>query len=270
MKNKLFYILEWADNTLILGQRLSEWCGHGPVIEQDIALTNIALDHLGCARNLYAYAAELFNGMDAVDKSECFASVAFQRNLAEGHQADEDDMAFLRDAWDFRNVLLVEQPNTDWAYTGARGFLFDAFNFHFLSAMCNSVDERLAAIASKSLKEATYHLRWSSEWVIRLGDGTAESKARITDAVAALWPFTGELFMPTAVDDIVMGLGVDFAALKPLWLQKVTEVFDEATLEVPTGIWMQTGGKTGTHSENLGFVLAEMQFMQRAYPNMEW
>ena len=175
MKNKLFYVLQLADNALILAQRLGEWCGHGPVLEQDIALTNISLDHIGQARSLYQYAADIFNGLSAEDKAGSFMSIALNQKVKLGEMLQEDDLAFLRDAWDYRNFLLVEQPNNDWAYTVARNFYFDAFNYFYYAELCKSTDATLAAIAEKSLKEIAYHLKWSCEWVIRLGDGTEEN-----------------------------------------------------------------------------------------------
>ena len=245
----LEYILQIGDNALILGQRLGEWCGHGPVLEQDIAITNIALDLIGQARSLMQYAAEL-----------------------EGKGRDEDQMAFLRDAWDFRNVLLVEQPNEDWAYTITRQFFFDAFNFCFHKELINSKDTHLAAIAEKSLKEITYHLRYSSEWMIRLGDGTDVSHEKMQNAVNDLWMFTGELTEMNEVDKIMIaeGIGVDLNIIKPLYNQKINAILEEATLQKPADTWMQSGGKVGRHTEHLGYILADMQFMQRAYPNMKW
>ena len=163
----LTYTLQLADNALIIGHRISEWCGHGPVLEQDIALTNTSLDHLGRARSLYQYAAEQFNKLPVEKKTEIFSSVALQNLVSTAVQVQEDDLAYLRDGWDFKNVLLLEQPNIDWAYTIARSFFYDAFNFLLFSGLLKSKDETLSAIAEKSLKEVTYHLRWSSEWVIR-------------------------------------------------------------------------------------------------------
>jgi len=269
---KLLYTLQIADNALILGHRISEWCGHGPVLEQDIALTNTALDHLGQARSLYQYAAEQFNALPQAEKETVFVSAQLQAKIAKGESIDEDDLAYLRDAWDFRNVLLVEQPNKDWAYTIARSFFYDCFNLDFYTALQNSKDEKLAAIAEKSLKEVTYHIRWSSEWIIRLGDGTEESHARMQQAINERWAYTGELMKMSEADSAMLaaGTGVDVAALHTTWQQRVTEVLQEATLDIPAGTWMQEGGKQGTHSEHLGFILAEMQFMQRAYPSMEW
>ncbi|MEY4905656.1 MAG: hypothetical protein RLZZ292_3471 [Bacteroidota bacterium] len=244
-----YYLLQLADNALILGHRLSEWCGHGPILEQDMAMSNIALDLVGQARNLYQYAAEL-----------------------EGQGRDEDDLAYLRDVYDFRNVLLVEQPNGDFAMTVARQFLYSTFNFYYQQALTQSADERLAAIAAKALKEATYHLRWSSEWVIRLGDGTEESHRRMNTAFDALWAFRGEFFMPTSDEKALatQGIAPDLILVQSLVDAKIKLILEEATLLQPADGWMQSGGKTGRHSEHLGYILAEMQYLQRAYPNSEW
>jgi ring-1,2-phenylacetyl-CoA epoxidase subunit PaaC len=269
---KLNYTLRLADEALIMGNRLGEWCGHGPILEQDIALTNTALDHLGRARSLYQYAAGQFNAMPPDQKNKYFTSIALQSLVATGERIDEDDLAFLRDGWDFKNVLLVEQPNGDWANTVARSFFYDAFNYLFFTELEKSNDETLSAIAEKSLKEVTYHLRWSSEWVIRLGDGTEESHARMQTAVNELWMYTGELFMMNETDKLMIqqGIGPDLALLKQPWQNRVSSVFEEATLVMPKSGWMQQGGKDGKHTEHLGYILAELQFMQRAYPGMEW
>ncbi|MBS1774926.1 MAG: phenylacetate-CoA oxygenase subunit PaaC [Bacteroidetes bacterium] len=268
----LHFTLQMADNALINGHRLSEWCGHGPVLEQDIALSNIALDHIGQARSLYQYAASICNGINSENRQHLFASTSLNQKISKGEMIDEDDLAYLRDAWDFRNVLLVEQPNTDWAFTVARSFYFDSFNFLFLSVLQNSSDSTIAAIAEKSLKEVNYHLRWSSEWIIRLGDGTTESHQRIQDALNDRWCFTGELFQATDADVAMnaQGVGVDISMIKQQWLEQIQSVLNEATLSLPTGVWMQEGGKQTRHSEHLGYLLAEMQFMQRAYPHMQW
>lgn len=212
-------------------------------------MTNIALDLLGQARLLLTYAAEL-----------------------EGQGRTEDDLAYFRDAHQYHNVLLVEQPNTDWAYTIVRQFFFDAFNFYNYQALLQSSDERLAAIAEKALKEVTYHLRYSGEWVIRLGDGTDTSHAKIQNAVDDLWMFTGELTTPNETDRLAasVGIGVHLGAIKPLWEARVRAVLQEATLQIPESAWMQNGGKDGRHSEHLGFILAEMQHVQRTYPGLEW
>jgi len=268
----LDYTLRLADDGLIIGQRLGEWCGHGPILEHDIALTNIALDHLGRARSLYQYAAEQFNALPGEDKTKVFTSVPLQNLVSAGANLDEDNLAYLRDGWDFRNVLLVEQPNNDWAYTVARSFFYDAFNYFFFSALIKSRDESLSAIAEKSLKEVTYHLRWSSEWVVRLGDGTEESHTRMQDAVNELWMYTGELFIMNDTDKAVLqqGIGVDLVKIKPLWQERIRSVLEEANINLPPGTWMQHGGKEGRHSEHLGYILSELQFVQRAYPGMQW
>lgn len=271
-KMKLEYTLRLADDALILGHRLSEWCGHGPILEHDIAMTNTALDHLGRARTLYQYAAEQFNQLPQQEKNSFFSSVAIQNLAASGEQTDEDDMAYLRDGWDFRNLLLLEQPNVDWAVTIARSFFYDCFNYFFFTQLQKSNDQVLASVAEKSLKEITYHLRWSSEWVVRLGDGTDESHERMQHAVNELWMYTGEMFTMNETDKAALnaGYGVDLESIKPLWAERVNAVFEEATLSMPSGTWMQHGGKEGTHTEHLGYILAELQFMQRAYPGMEW
>ena len=274
--NQLLYTLQIADTILIHAQRLSEWCGHGPILEQDIALTNMALDHIGATRSLYQHAADQYNALPPEQKQTIFTSPALDRRLTDdagtSQQVTEDDLAYLRDAWDFRNALIAEQPNEDWAYTVARSFFIDAFNYFFYTALQQSSDKALAAVAEKSLKEVTYHLKWSSEWVIRLGDGTEESSARMQQAINDRWNFTGELFIPSAADEAALeeGYGVDLALIKPLWDARVAAIFGEAGMKMPAGTWMQQGGKNGTHSEHLGYILAEMQYMQRAYPGMEW
>jgi ring-1,2-phenylacetyl-CoA epoxidase subunit PaaC len=269
---KLAYTLRLADDALVLGHRLSEWCGHGPILEHDIAMTNTALDHLGRARSLYQYAAEQFNQLPTDEKKGYFSSVAIQNLVDSGANLDEDDMAYLRDGWDFRNLLLLEQPNADWAFTVARSLFYDTFNYFFYTALQQSNDAVLSAVAEKSLKEITYHLRWSSEWVVRLGDGTEESHEKMQHAVNELWAYTGEMFVMNDTDktELTSGAGVDLQRLKPMWEERIRTVLEEATLSVPAGTWMQHGGKDGTHSEHLGYLLAELQFMQRAYPGMEW
>lgn len=269
---KLKYILQLADNALITGHRLSEWCGHGPILEQDIALTNTALDHIGQARSLYQHAATLYNGMSGTEQEGLFESPMLQQAFSSKGKLEEDDLPYLRDAWDFRNSLLSEQPNGDWAYTVARSFFTDTFNFYLYTALQNSKDEVIAAVAEKSLKEVTYHLKWSSEWMIRLGDGTDESHERMQEAVNERWAFTGELTTANEVDRQMLeaGIGADLDQIRIQWLQHVTEVFGEATLLVPENNWMQQGGKEGMHTEHLGYILAEMQYLQRAYPGMEW
>ena len=248
--NPLFeYILRIADNALILGHRVSELCGHGPSLETDIGLTNIALDLVGHARTLLQYAAKV-----------------------EGKGRSEDDLAFLRDIRGFKNVLLVEQENGNFADTVARQFLFDTYNYYFFAALQESNDETLVAIAQKSLKEISYHYRYSAEWVIRLGDGTDVSHEKMQAALDKIWTYSGELFEADAIDEAMVeaGIGVDLARIKVLWQERVDQVLKEATLTQPETRWMQKGGKQGKHSEKLGFLLAEMQWMQRAYPGLEW
>jgi ring-1,2-phenylacetyl-CoA epoxidase subunit PaaC len=244
------YTLHLADNALVLGHRNSEWTGHGPILEQDIALSNIALDLIGQARNLYQLAA---------------AAIGSEK-------VTEDSLAYLRDGWDFKNCLLVEQPNGDWGMTMLRQFFFSAWQYYFYGELRQSRDNMLAAIAEKSLKEVTYHLRWSGEWVIRLGDGTDESHARMEKAMDHLWQFTGELFEPAAYERELAAekIAVDLAVIRPMWDQRVQDVLDAAQLTRRGGEWMQTGGKQGKHGEHLGYLLAEMQFLQRAYPGCEW
>jgi ring-1,2-phenylacetyl-CoA epoxidase subunit PaaC len=266
------YTLYLADNALILGHRNSEWTGYGPILEQDIAISNIALDLIGQARNFYQYAAELINeGGAAGGKAPA----------APGAIVTEDSLAYLRDGWDFKNCLLTEQVNGDWARTIVRQFFFSAYQFYLYGQMQYDRNTRLAAISEKAYKEVTYHLRWSSEWVIRLGDGTAESHTRMEKAVDELSRFTGELFLPSVYEQQVAddGAGVDPSQLRSKWEEKVKEVFSEATLSFgePGGVAgsaknmrMQTGGKEGRHTEHLGYLLAEMQFLQRAYPGCEW
>lgn len=250
MKQHLFnYLLQIGDNALILGHRLSEWCGHGPALEIDMAITNIALDLTGQARTILNYAAQV-----------------------EGKDQNEDDLAYLRDAWDFKNILLVEQPNGDFAHTIVRQFLFDSFNYYFHRALTESKDETVAAFASKALKEIAYHLRYSSEWMIRLGDGTTESHEKMQIALDNLWMFSGEAFIMNESDKKMAeaGIGVDLQKLEPLVQEKIKQILSEATLKMPENNWQQKGGKEGQHSEHLGFILAESQFLQRAYPGQEW
>jgi ring-1,2-phenylacetyl-CoA epoxidase subunit PaaC len=260
------YILHLGDNALVLGHRNSEWTGHGPILEQDIALSNIALDLIGQARNYYQYAAACINAA-----GEAAGTAGAFRNPY-GTGATEDGLAYLRDAWDFRNCLLVEQANGDWGKTILRQFFFSAWQFLFYRELQQSRDKQLAAIAGKSLKEVTYHLRWSGEWVVRLGDGTDESHGRMEKALDELWKYTGELFMPAAYETALTqaGIAVDPAAVRPAWENEVQEVLRTAGLKADSGQWMQTGGKEGKHTEQLGYLLAEMQFLQRAYPGCEW
>lgn len=252
MMDKLVsYVLQLADNSLIYGHRLSEWTGHGPELEIDMALSNISLDSMGAARSLYQYAAEI-----------------------EGGDKTEDSYPYLRDVLQFKNVILVEQPNGNFADTIARSFYFDCFQLHFYTALQNSTDKRLAEIAAKSIKEVTYHWRFSKGWVVKLGDGTAESKEKMQAALNAVWDYTGELFTPTTLENelVEKGIAPRVEDLKEAWQRNISEVLEQATLTITdtTGPWHHTGGKIGRHSEHLGYILAELQFVQRAYPNSEW
>jgi len=246
------YVLHLADDVLILGHRNSEWTGHGPILEQDIAISNIALDLIGQARNFYQYAAQL--------------------STEGGISATEDGLAYLRDGWDFRNCLLTEQANGDWAKTILRQFFFSAHQVDLYERLAKGSDATLAAIGAKAYKEAVYHLRWSSEWVIRLGDGTEESRTRMVRALNELWEFTGEMHAPVPYELWAAGSGIgpDLSLLRLQWEERVRNIFDEAGLAYPSAQWMQTGGKEGRHTEQLGYILAEMQFLQRAYPGCEW
>ena len=254
------YTLHLADNSLILGQRNAEWCGHGPVLEQDIAITNISLDLIGQARNFYQYAAKLIN--------ENVTQVP--PNGGDVAEASEDTLAYLRKEREFRNCLLVEQPNGDWGQTILRQFFFSQYQYLLFQQLQSGKDEQLAAIAEKALKEVTYHLRWSGEWVIRLGDGTGESHKRMIKAVEELWRYTGEMFIPAEYEKQT---GIDFNKIREEWNEKIKIVFGEASLIPPSGgggAFMQTGGKKGIHTEHLGYILAELQYMQRAYPGCAW
>lgn len=243
------YLLRLGDDSLILGHRLSEWCGHGPILEEDIAMTNLSLDLIGQATNIFEYAGKI-----------------------EGKGRDEDAIAFLRFDKDYKNLLLVERPNGDFGMTMIRQFFFDAYRKPLFERLTKSSDETIAAIAEKSLKETKYHLRHSSEWVIRLGDGTEESHQRIQESLNELWRYTSELFYQDEVDAalIASGVLVDMESLKEEWEKTVHAVLNEATLTIPSNNWKQEGGRKGLHTEHLGYILAELQYMQRAYPNMEW
>jgi ring-1,2-phenylacetyl-CoA epoxidase subunit PaaC len=245
------HLLHLADTTLILAQRNAEWCGHGPILEQDIAITNISLDLLGQSRNFYQYAASLIN----------------QSTNQPINPATEDSLAYLRKEREFKNLLLTEQPNGDWGQTILRQYLFSQFQYLLFERLQHSKDEQLAAVTTKALKEIKYHVRWSSEWVIRLGDGTTESKQRMIKAIDELWRYTGEMFIAA---DYEKENNIDLALLKTEWLQKITTVFDEAILPIPENTFMQMGGKEGVHTEHLGFILTELQYLQRAYPNSQW
>ncbi len=244
----MLFALRRADDAVIAGHRLSEWCGRGPTPEEDIALANMGLDLLGQARSLYARAAEL-----------------------EGAGHDEDQFAYLRDPPQYRNLLLLELPNGDFARTVMRQFLYAAFMDPWWRAMTRSTDAGLAAIAAKAAKEAAYHLRHSAEWVIRLGDGTAESHRRAQDALDLLLPYAGEMFGPADESGLVAeGFAADPEALRAEWDRTVETVLAEATLKRPAGIWSHSGGRSGRHTEHLGFLLAEMQHLPRTHPGAKW
>lgn len=245
------YTLHLADSSLIMGHRLSEWTGHGPSLEQDIAITNIALDLIGQARNFYQYAATL-------------------SEMEGGNAVTEDTLAYLRDAHEFKNLLLVELPNGHWGKSILKIFFFSTWQYYVYQKLVYSEDKQIAAIAEKSLKEVTYHMRWSGEWVLRLGDGTEESHAKIQDALDDLWPYTGEMFETMDWEER-NNAGMNVENLKEDWLKKVSGIIQKATLQLPPeNAWMQSGGKKGIHTEHLGYILAEMQFLQRAYPGSEW
>ncbi len=245
----VLYVLRRADDALILGHRLSEWIGHGPILEEEMALGNIGLDLIGQARSLYAYAAEVEAGSN-----------------------DEDKYAFLRDAPQYRNLLLVERPNGDFGLTMVRQLFYSAFVDLYWHAMMSSTDSTLAAIASKSEKESAYHLRHSSEWVIRLGDGTEQSHGRAQGAVDQLWAYTGEMFECDAAEQGLAAQGIitDPAPLRGAWERSVGSVLSRATLTPPPNPWMQSGGRSGRHSEHLGHLLSVMQHTQRTYPGATW
>ena len=251
------YLLRMGDTDVVLAQRLAEWTGHGPVLEEDIALTNVGLDLLGQGRLWLQYAGEVEARVQGAGRSE-------------------DELAFLRDGGAYRNVQLAELPNGDFAETMARQFYFDHAHLLLLAALARSADARVAGIAAKAAKEVAYHAERSADWVIRLGDGTAESHARMQRALDRLWPYTGELFAADAIDEALVAAGIAAAApaLRAPWLAAVERVLGEATLALPTGTWMHgsrgRGGRQGVHTEHLGHLLAEMQFLQRAYPGGAW
>ena len=243
------YLLRLGDDRLVLGHRLSEWCGHGPILEEDIALANIALDLIGQASMYLKLGGE-----------------------TEGKGRSEDDLAYFRDAVDYRNVQLVELPKGDYAFTILRQFFFDVFNFHVLEALEKGSHAEIAGIASKGFKEVRYHVRHSSEWVVRMGDGTEESHDRAQKAVNELWRFTGEMFDADDVDRAIhaAGIGPDLDALRPKWEGVVKDVLGRATLTVPDDPPAMTGGRRGRHTEHLGRMLSEMQIVARSHPGAEW
>lgn len=243
------YLLLLGDNPMILGHRLSERCGHGPSLETDIALTNISLDLFGQVRNYFQYAAKI-----------------------QGEGKTEDDIAFLRLERQYRNTLLLEQPNTNFAHVIGRQMLFDTYHQLLLEALQESQDEQISAIAHKSLKEVKYHARFSSEWVKRLGDGTEESHTKMQAAIDHLWRYAGELVEASSLETemAAIGIGADLDSIAPVYWERVKDLLREATLQIPEVSWFQTGGKKGVHTEHMGYILSELQFMQRTYPNMTW
>ena len=247
--NLLKYSLHLADNSLILGHRLSEWAGHGPILEQDIAMSNIGLDLIGQARNFYQYCS-----------------------LIDDKNQSEDYYAYLRQENQYSNLLLLEHPNLDFGYTVARRFLYSNFAFLYFAELKKSTDLQLSAIAEKSLKEIAYHVRWANEWIIRLGDGTEESHNRIQQSINDLWKFTGEFFTPTEFEIFASesNFGVDVLKLKHRWKSSIENVFNEATLTTPNDEWMLIGGKNGVHTESMGYLLSELQYLQRLLPNSNW
>lgn len=245
----LTFVLRMADDNLVLGHRLSEWCGHAPMLEEDLAMPNMALDLIGQARSLYQYAAEI-----------------------EGKGRSEDDFAYLRREREYLNCLLVERPNGDFAHTMLRQFWFAAYLHPLWDAMQQSSDATLAGIAGKAVKEVAYHIRHAGEWVVRLGDGTEESAARMKEAVDALAPYLDELFQSDDVTEAMAEAGIapDPSSLRPAFDRVVLPVFAEAGLEMPAPQWPQTGGRQGRHGEHMGYLLAELQHMQRTYPGASW
>jgi len=243
------YLFRLGDSSLIIGHRLSEWCGHGPILEEDIAMTNIALDFVGNATAILTYAAQL-----------------------EGKGRTEDDLAFMRNEREFRNLLLTEQPNGDFAQTIARQFLFDTYMFYLYEGLKTSKDETLNALATKAHKEITYHLRHTTEWMYRLGDGTEESHERIQQAIDRLWMYTPDLFDADEFDQYLVKEGIipDLSVVKGKWEDYVKKVISEATLKLPVTNVKQKGSREGKHTEHLGFLLAEMQYVHRAYPGVKW
>lgn len=249
------YSLHLADCNLILAQRNGEWCAHGPILEQDIAITNITLDIIGQARNFYQYAALLLN------------------ESGKQPEVTEDSLAYLRTEREFKNLLITELPIGDWAQTVLRQFFYSYYQLGLYEQLQNSADSQIAAIAAKSIKETKYHVKWSTDWVLRMGDGTEESRHRMLKALELLWQYTGEMFVPAAYEN---NMGIDFNLLKTVWEQQVLEVLSTATLlndhhaAQLNGVFMQSGGKNGVHIEQMGFILSELQYLQRTYPGANW
>ncbi len=243
------YVTRMGDNVIVMAQRLSEWVGHGPELEEEMAMGNFALDYVGQSRMFFSYAGEL-----------------------EGKGRSEDDICFLRDGWDYGNVLLVERPNGDYGETITRLMLFETFYSLQLEALASSPANKLAEIAARAIKESTYHLRHVSHWLIRLGDGTEESHRRMQNSIDRLWPYTGELFEADEVDQIMQAEwgAPDLTVLHDQWHRQIEELLAMATLRKPDDGWMDSGGKQGNHSEHLGYILAEMQSLQRTYPGANW
>ena len=243
------YCVALGDDSLMLGHRVSEWCRNGPFLEEDLALTNVALDFIGRARMIYSYAAEL-----------------------EGKGRSEDDIAFLRDCREYRNFLINELPNGDFAFTMARQFMVDAYDVGFFSELAQSKDSMLAAIAAKALKESQYHLRRSEDWIKRLGDGTEESHERVQHAFNQLWGYAAEMFEMSADEQQLVdaGIAVDRNRLRENWTSTMHAVLKQATLDIPAEDWAIGGGRNGEHTEHLGYLLSELQFLQRSYPGQQW
>lgn len=243
------YTLRLGDTSLILAQRLSEWTGHGPFLEEDLALTNIALDILGCGKSLLEYAAQV-----------------------EGKGRSADDLAFFRNDREYYNALICEQPNGDYAKTMMRQAFIDCFDLLFYQELAKSKDETLAGIAAKSIKEITYHKRHSFSWIVRFGNGTEESMNRLQNGFNEVWPFTGELFEMTDADAVLLkeGIAVNLEQLKPLWEKEIRELLAKANLQVPESVFMQKGSRNGLHTEHLSYILAEMQALPRMHPGAQW
>jgi len=253
-QNLFDYVTGLADDSMVIGQRMSEWCGKAPFLEEDLALANVALDFLGRAQMLYNYATELNNAAPGCEEMTA------------------DDLPYLRDARDYKNTLIHELPIGDFGFTIARQYLIDEYGVKFMQALSKSSDTTLAAIAAKVVKESRYHLRRSRDWVLRLGDGTTESHQRIQNAFDELWGYTDELFEMSDVETelLVAGIAVDKAAFHSEWLEHVKATLGEASLNVPEDDWRISGGRNGVHTEHLGHLLAEMQYLQRTYPNLNW